>query len=558
MPTQECTDIIGRVFSSLQESGKRASIEGAKCQVVSLVSSFTASEVLEGILPPLRHILCHKSNNKLLQAYFELVTSLIIEFSHLSRSGTELCLMDEVLQEILRLSAVKNKVVRNRTCELLSHIVSLRGATQFRLGDWEENIYDCLFARTRDKISAVRSEALIGLSKFMDPSDTLCPCVARILWHVRHDASSDVRRKCLQLLPLTNDTLDSIVSRVADNSVEVKVATFKILTENIHLKYLKASELMNILKIAHLEDNETVKVAFQNLVKKWLISLEGDTIFILQRMDLIGETEICSQTIQKLFNFSELGAIPKLWHDLTGVDPTDLSPDGILGSATLVPSAISVEFSFFWVNLARFLHSNQTASQIRLECVVPDPMEFSEFLGKFQEYFLSQSGANSEQLRFIFENILTLLEFIDFSNESGRERIIVSLKTLITNKEFHLSLIEPSLRHFTRICPDVNARIMNLSSAIIAMNVSAPSPPRASDTSLLTQDSDTSLPLDAPESDTLDMNFRSLRITISLMRQVKVFVCLFVCLFVVCLFLCLLLSRSSYLIHTCYPWSNLY
>ena len=552
MPTQECVDIIGRVFSSLQESGKRASVEGSKSEVVSLISSFTASEVLDGFLPPLRHIVCHKSNSRLLQAYFELVTSLIVEFSHLPKCGTELCLMDEVLQEILRLSAVKNKVVRNRTCELLCHIVALRSATQFRLGDWEERIYDCFLTRTRDKISSVRSEALIGLSKFMDPSDTLCPCVARILWHVRHDASSDVRKKCLQLLPLTNDTLDSIVSRVADNSVEVKVTTFKVLTENIHIKYLKSSELMNILKIAHLEDNEGVKVAFQNLLRKWLTSLDGDTIFILQRMNLIGETEICSQTIQKLFHFSDLATIQKLWHDLTGVDSTDQSSDGFLGSATFEPSAISVEFSFFWANLAKFLHSNQISPQLRLECIVPDPVEFSEFLGKFQEYFLSQNGAFSEQLRFVFENILTLLEFIDYSNESGRERVIVSLKTLITNKEFHLSLIEPSLRHFTLICPDVNGRIMNLSTAIIAMNVSPPSPLRASDTSihtpepsppLHTPDNDTALPLHTPESDTLDNNFRSLRITISLLQQVKVIVCLFVCLFVCLLFVyCLFTS----------------
>ena len=533
MSTQECKGVIGRVFSSLQESGKRASIDGAKSQVVSLLSSSTASEVLDGILPPLRHILCHKSNSKLLQAYFELVTSLIVEFSHLSKSGTDLCLMDEMLQEILKSSAAKNKVVRNRACELLCHIVALRSATQFKLADWEVRIYDCLFARTKDKIASVRSEALIGLSKFMDPSDTLCPCVARILWHAKHDASSDVRKKCLQLLPLSNETLDSIVSRVADNSVEVKVTAFKLLTENIHLKYLKCSELMNILKIANLEDNEGVKVAFQNLLKKWLTSLEGDTIFILQRMDLIGETEICSQTIQNLFKLSDLGTISKLWHDLTGVDTTELPQDGLLGSATFEPSSISVEFSFFWANLAKFLHSNQSSPQLRLECVVPDPLEFSEFLGKFQEYFLSQNAAYSQELRFVFENVLTLLEFIDYSNESGRERVIVALKTLITNREFHLSLIEPSLRHFTLICPDVNNRIMNLSTAIIAMNVSPPSPLRSSDTSIHTPDNDTSaLPFHTQEGDTLDKNFRFLRITISLMQQVKVSYCLFVCLFV--------------------------
>ncbi|KAI6659743.1 Condensin complex subunit 3 [Oopsacas minuta] len=534
MSAQECCDITLRIFSSIQELRNQRIIQNAKSEILSLLSKFTPLEVLDAILPPLRHILCHKSNNRYLQAYFELVISLIIEFSHLSYSVTELCLKDSILEEILKLSDVKNKVVRTRTCQLLCHIVARDGATQIKLGVWEDRIYDCLLSHTRDKISSVRIEAIKGLANFMKPSDHLCPCVLRIMWHIKHDASSDVRKKCLQLLPLTNETLDIIVSQVADNSVEVKVTTLKILTENIHLKFLRMSEVMQILKIATFEQNKGVIIGFQNLFKKWL-SLECDIIFILQRFDLIGEPQICSQTLQNFLKISPLGALSKLWQNLTGIETADLPPDGLLCGDIFEPSAISVEFSFLWLNLANFVHNNKEGSPVCEECVIPDPVQFSEYLIKFQEFFVTQNGAYSEQLRFIFENILQLLEFIDYSNESGRDRIIVSLRSLVTNNEFHLSLIEPSLRHFILICPDVDKRIMNLSTAIIAMNVSSQPPdiqdPYTQLSTPLTQ-TDTSLPLDThtdtimppntQESDTLDKSLRSLQITILLMQQVKV------------------------------------
>ena len=128
---------------SLQESGKRASIDGAKSQVVSLLSSSTATEVLDGILSHLCDTFCATNlTANFFRRILNLSLSLIVEFSHLSKSGTDLCLMDEMLQEILKSSAAKNKVVRNRACELLCHIVALRSATQFKLADWEVRIYD--------------------------------------------------------------------------------------------------------------------------------------------------------------------------------------------------------------------------------------------------------------------------------------------------------------------------------------------------------------------------------------------------------------------------------
>ena len=561
MEAQECNDSVVKLFSSIQESGKQSSILGAKSAILALLSDYSSSQVLGAILPPLRHILCHNSNNKFLQAYLELITSLLADMSRVAQSGTDVSLMDTILEEVMSLSVAKNKTVRLRTCGLLCHIVARRSATHFKLGVWEDRIYECLLAHAKDKIVSVRCEAIRGLSKFMNPSDPECPCVLRLLWHLEHDPSSEVRKRTLQLLPLSNATLQQIVSRVADASGEVKVAVLKILGENLHPKYLKVEEVMKILRIGTADQTKGVKVAFlSHFLRGWLKASEQDFIFLLKRFDLIGQPELCSATLQSIFSISPLGAISRLWHELTGLDTSEPPLEGVLSGTAFEPPAISVEFSFLWLNLCKFLHSNEKSRPLCPECVSPDPVEFSEFLLRFQEHFVSRNGAYSPQLRATFQNILGLLEFIDYTNESGRDRIIVSLRSLITNREFHLSLIEPALRHFSVVCPDVDNRIMNLSTAIIAMNVPPDTSQTHSDTPAETVSqelecgtnghSDT-LILDTSgdigsqetqETDTLDRNFRSLQITNSLLRQVKVYY-LFVYLFV-CLFVCLLLFVS--------------
>ena len=543
MPTQEFSDSVTGIFSSIQESGKQGSISVAKSRIVSLLSESTPLQLLDAILPPLRHIMCNPTTNRFTRAYFELITSLIVDFSHVTICDERGTLMGALLGEIIRMSGVKNKTMRTRACELLCHIVSHHSETHFNLDSWEEKIYEYFFDLTRDKIVAVRSESIKGLAKFVNPTDTKCPCVSRLLWHLKFDPSSEIRRKVLTLLPLTNETIEAIVSRVYDTNVEMRISVLKILGESVHPKYLKVLERMNILKMGVLEPNKGVKMAFeQHLLTGWLRAIDNDVIFLLERLDLIGETEISSIVSENIFSLLPLGGISKLWQEVTGLETTLPPPEGILTCPIFTPPNMTVVVAFLWSQLSKFVHGNKDIPPVCVECIIPDPVQFSDFIVKYQEYFVSENGAYSAQLRFIFENILSLLAFIDYSNESGRDRTVVSIRSLITNREFHLSLIEPCLRHFSVVCPDVNKRIMNLATAIIAMNVTSDgtqtegvSASQSSNLDCATQELASQA---TQECDTLDRSFRSLQITNSLLQQVQVYFYLiqFLILKLVCMF----------------------
>lgn len=79
-----------------------------------------------------------------------------------------------------------------------------------------------MFSRLRDKIPAVRAQAVLALSRLQNPEDPDCTIMQVFCSLIEYDSSKDVRKVALESLCLTSHTTEAFLSRRLDERDEIR------------------------------------------------------------------------------------------------------------------------------------------------------------------------------------------------------------------------------------------------------------------------------------------------------------------------------------------------
>lgn len=195
-------------------------------------------------------------------------------------------LTSHILSILLPLLASKEKTVRYRSTQIVSHIIN-------SLDSIDDEYYDLLkmglLKRVRDKEPMVRVQAVLGLGRLagnegegeQDNGDSdeedANSLLDRLLEVLQNDPSADVRRSLLLNLPLTPGTLPYLLERARDLDPATRRALYSRLLPALgDFRHLSLSMREKLLRWGLRDRDENVRKATARLFReRWIEDCAG-------------------------------------------------------------------------------------------------------------------------------------------------------------------------------------------------------------------------------------------------------------------------------------------
>jgi condensin complex subunit 3 len=187
----------------------------------------------------------------------------------------------QVMSAVLPLLTSKDKVVRFRSTQLISHIVN-------SLDSMDDDLFQMLrhglLKRIRDKEAMVRVQAVLGLGRLagneMDGAsnsqdsddDSGAGLLEKLLDVLQNDPSADVRRSLLVNLPILPNTLPFLLERARDQDPATRRALYSRLLPTLgDFRHLSLSMREKLLRWGLRDRDENVRKAASRLFReRWI------------------------------------------------------------------------------------------------------------------------------------------------------------------------------------------------------------------------------------------------------------------------------------------------
>ncbi|KAK6822985.1 hypothetical protein PG987_014530, partial [Apiospora arundinis] len=191
-----------------------------------------------------------------------------------------------VMETVLPLLTAKDKFVRYRSTQLISHIINSLDAID---DDLFQSLRHGLLKRIRDKEAMVRAQAVLGLGRLAgnqvegmansDDSDDNAETglLEKLLEVLQNDPSADVRRSLLVNLPILPNTLPYLLERARDQDPQTRRAVYSRLLPALgDFRHLSLSMREKLLRWGLRDRDETVRKAAGRLFReRWIEDCAG-------------------------------------------------------------------------------------------------------------------------------------------------------------------------------------------------------------------------------------------------------------------------------------------
>ncbi|MCJ1438094.1 hypothetical protein MMC27_007481 [Xylographa pallens] len=244
-------------------------------------------------------------------------------------------LTSHVLSVILPLLKAKEKTIRFRSTQIISHIIN-------SLDSIDDEYYHLvrvgLLKRIRDKEAMVRVQAVLGLGRLASNegdeeredeesgSDESSGLLEKLLEVLQNDPSADVRRSLLLNLPLTPGTLPFLLERARDLDPPTRRALYSRLLPALgDFRHLSLSMREKLLRWGLRDRDENVRKATARLFsERWIedcagtrLQAEGDApaeaplpsmealLELLERIDVVNsgvENGVALEALREFWN----------------------------------------------------------------------------------------------------------------------------------------------------------------------------------------------------------------------------------------------------------------
>lgn len=191
-----------------------------------------------------------------------------------------------LMDTILPLLTAKDKFVRYRSTQLISHIINSLDAID---DDLFQKLRSGLLRRIRDKEAMVRAQAVLGLGRLAgnqidaEPNsedsddDAGTGLLEKLLEVLQNDPSADVRRSLLVNLPILPNTLPFLLERARDQDALTRRAVYSRLLPALgDFRHLSLSMREKLLRWGLRDRDENVRKAAGRLFReRWIEDCAG-------------------------------------------------------------------------------------------------------------------------------------------------------------------------------------------------------------------------------------------------------------------------------------------
>lgn len=194
-------------------------------------------------------------------------------------------LTSHVMSTVLPLLTSKEKFVRYRSTQLISHIINSLDSID---DDLFQLLRHGLLKRIRDKEAMVRVQAVLGLGRLAgneaeaeaddsDDDDAATGLLDKLLEVLQNDPSADVRRSLLVNLPILPNTLPFLLERARDQDPATRRALYSRLLPALgDFRHLSLSMREKLLRWGLRDRDENVRKAAGKLFReRWIEDCAG-------------------------------------------------------------------------------------------------------------------------------------------------------------------------------------------------------------------------------------------------------------------------------------------
>ena len=385
-------------------------------------------------------------------------------------------LTSHILSLLLQFLTSKEKMVRYRATQLVSHIINSLDSID---DDYYHLLKAGLLKRVRDKEPMIRVQAVLGLGRLagneddeeeneMDSDDEdTSGMLVKLIEVLQNDPSADVRRSLLLNLPLTPGTLPYLLERARDLDPATRRALYSRLLPALgDFRHLSLSMREKLLRWGLRDRDENVRKATARLFREnWIQDCTGSKTHIedgeppepvlpstdallelLERIDVINsgvEEGIGSVAMNDFWEGrpdyqDEIKLEDTFWDRLT--------PESIFMART---------FNDFC------RHQGTAKYENMIEEKMPEVTKFAFFLQRQLDalvQMLKQNNARNQdeeleetvELEFLAEQLLHIARTLDYTDEVGRRKTFALLRETLAIPELPeeiTKLVIDILRH---------------------------------------------------------------------------------------------------------------
>ncbi|KAK5997426.1 Condensin complex subunit 3 [Cladobotryum mycophilum] len=386
-------------------------------------------------------------------------------------------LTSKLLETVLPLMAAKDKYVRFRSTQLVSHIINSLEAID---DDLFQKLRHSLLKRVRDKEAMVRVQAVLGLGRLAgnqaegatnsddSDEDQGAGLLEKLLDVLQNDPSADVRRSLLVNLPLLPNTLPFLLERARDQDAATRRAVYSRLLPALgDFRHLSLSMREKLLRWGLRDRDENVRKAAGRLFReRWIADCAGiapqeeaapnfDGLQeLLERIDVVNSG---------VENGVALEAMKGFWEGRADYREAVNFDDNFWETL----SAESVFMARSFNDFCRKEDNGRFESLV--EEKLPEVTKLAFYLERYLKVLVdslqkvAQNNAEEEEeadtveQEFIIEQLLHIALTLDYSDEVGRRKMFTLLRQSLAIPELPDEVTKLTLEVLRYICaPDAS------------------------------------------------------------------------------------------------------
>ncbi|KAL6695174.1 nuclear condensing complex subunit [Trichoderma pleuroticola] len=382
-------------------------------------------------------------------------------------------LSSQVLQTALSLMQAKDKYVRFRSTQLVSHIINSLEAID---DDLFQNLRNSLLKRIRDKEAMVRVQAVLGLGRLAgnqpedggksdDSDNPSTGLLDKLLDVLQNDSSADVRRSLLVNLPILPATLPYLLERARDQDAATRRAVYSRLLPALgDFRHLSLSMREKLLRWGLRDRDDNVRKAAGRLFReRWIADCAGvppteeappnfeGLLELLERIDVINSG---------VENGVALEAMNGFWEGRPDYREAVVLDDRFW-------ETLSAESVFMARSFNDFCRSEGNGRYESLvEEKLPEVTKLAFFLERYLKVLVDaikrvanldeeDEEEDTVEQEFIIEQMLHIALTLDYSDEVGRRKMFTLLRQSLAIPELPDEVTKLTMEALRYICaPD--------------------------------------------------------------------------------------------------------
>ncbi|KAI2463936.1 condensin subunit Cnd3 [Annulohypoxylon bovei var. microspora] len=392
-------------------------------------------------------------------------------------------LTTQVMEAILPLLTAKDKFVRYRSTQLISHVINSLDAID---DDLFQKLRYGLLKRIRDKEAMVRSQAVLGLGRLAgnqvegmvnsddSDDDAETGLLEKLLEVLQNDPSADVRRSLLVNLPILPNTLPYLLERARDQDPATRRAVYSRLLPALgDFRHLSLSMREKLLRWGLRDRDENVRKAAGRLFReRWIEDCAGvnppedgeqptasapptldGLLELLERIDIVNSG---------VENGVALEAMKGFWEGRPDYRDAVEFDDNFWETLSAESVFIARSFNDFCRNEGNGKYESL------IEEKLPEVTKLAFFLERYLNVLIeaikrvsnqdSVEGDDEEdtvEQEFIVEQLLHIILTLDYSDEVGRRKMFALLRQTLSIPELPDEITKLTIEVLRDICaPD--------------------------------------------------------------------------------------------------------